>query len=431
MSSKNYSNNTEKFNGGSLVEWKLAKEAIELEAARQKCDYLITLDSTTVDSTGNVVETTFKRTRICEPGKEAEYAATKTQEKIKAVEDSTARMVARAKERLKDVARGASRKEERDKEVARIEDLCEVEVTKLRNAEDRIFHDTAADAKSYDMDLRQFNEDHAKVLSLLIKSLGPHPRNLIRLELRAQTPRAAWLKLHKSYTNEANTSAHLNAISTQMQQMKFDRKLTGSVDQHLGALDQLNSTLVDHGKGKSDGELMNYLIEAMRRSSDHALFKTAIDYITLVNIDREAALTMLRRVELNLQTEESLKGKTVIAGVRFGDAKVTRAEANAASGKPPKVNKRKRERAHAADAGPPAKQQKAAECSKCGGPHWAKECKVKNVVCSFCKKKDSHIEKYCYEKHPERRPAFWVPRAQAYAASDGSLDILQCKVRND
>ncbi|EFP09026.1 hypothetical protein CRE_22508 [Caenorhabditis remanei] len=73
-------------------------------------------------------------------------------------------------------------------------------------------------------------------------------------------------------------------------------------------------------------------------------------------------------------------------------------------------------------------------CYRCGGSHWAKDCKVKDVKCSKCGK-TTHIQKYCRTKQNEKHRGFDKKQVRSViigsAATPGSNRLYRNIMIND
>ncbi len=402
------------FNGGSIVEWAIARDTIELEADRQNCKkHLVCQPEDIVD--GVVVEATFVGERICPKGQERAFVEGQIDQQIAAV-----RAAAQAK-RLSIEAlvygNGVANALSRAKDLNAVDDREADDIAKLEQSKFKSTLDAEASGLRFDSELRQFDVDRAKAISILRKFLGPNPKNNIAKELSELRPRAAWRKLADIYASDAATASHLNNTTKLMSEMNFDKKF-GDVSEHMGLLDKLNETLIAAGRGKSDAELLNYLITAMERSKDGAMYKNALEILTVLNkSDRSEVLETLRAVELKAKSVAALKGSHTIAGARFGKADVV-AGANAASatkaGRNAKTTARRSKH-------PPGKEMVCVKCCKKG--HLGRNCKV-SVECSFCQK-TNHCDRFCWEKNPSLRPASLKANAAKVESEKTEKDITK------
>jgi hypothetical protein len=380
------------FNGGSIVDWIIIRDAIELEADRLSCKYQLAYQETDIVG-GAVLEAIFTGQRVCAKGQEQEFVDRSIDEQIEDV-----RLAAVAKRQRIDgtnygnTAAGAVQKE-KDRNL--VDDKESDDVNRLKQSKFKLVMDAQAGGARHDNDVRQFDADKAKAIGILRKFLGPNPKNNIAKELSELRPRAAWKKLSDIYASDAATAGHLNNTTNLMSGLIFDKKF-GDVIEHMGVLDRLNETLIAAGRGKSDAELMNYLLSAMERSKDGAMYKTTLDVLTVLNkLDRTEILEALRAVEQKAKNAAALKGNHTIAGARFGKADVAFAGAVAVG--------KKRKRAVANSAG----DSKAADivCFKCCKKgHRARDCTI-DIVCGFCNR-TNHCEDYCWEKDPSKRSSF-------------------------
>lgn len=327
MSSKNVSNEEKVFNGGSLVDWAIIADAIELEADRQYCKYqLVFSDADIVD--GAIVEETFNGQRICVKGFEHQFVGEQLNQLIASIRIGAVEK--RQRIQAKNYGNGAANMLQKEKDINAVTDKENDDVARLEQSRLKQVLDAQASGSRHDAELRQFEADRAKAITILRKFLGPNPRNNITRELSEMRPRAAWKKLHDIYANDAATASHLNNTTKLMSNMSFDKEY-GGANEHMGLLDKLNETLTAAGRGKSDAELVDYLIGAMERSKDGAIYKTALDVLTFSNrTSREEVLEAFRTVELKVKSAEALKGNQTIAGAKFGKADVVIAAAAAA-----------------------------------------------------------------------------------------------------
>ncbi len=408
------------FNGGSLVEWIICRNAILLEADRQNCRYQLVCENDDVVD-GAVMEAVFTGQRLCVKGQEQEFVDQSIDRQIEGV-----RQAAGAKrQRIEDLNYGAGIANVllKSKDLNAVTDKEADDVIKLEQSKLKLILDTQAAGNRYDLELRQFDGDRARAITLLHKHLGPNPRNIIATELAEQRPRAAWRKLLAVYANDASSAAHLNTTFNLMSNMQFDKKF-GDVEEHMGMLDRLNETLEAAGRGQTNGELLGHLIRAIERSADGIMYKTVLDvWSSLGKIkdeDRDPLLSALRTVEQKAKSAEALKGKRTIAGAKFSQADVAFAGA-AVEGKKKTTRRR-----------PKSKTEQAAvsvgksefTCNKCGKPgHKAKDCPAK--VCVFCKKL-GHLEEACWKKYPSKRPE----KFQANAAESVEKEKDLSKVKN-
>ena len=392
MSSK--SDKDEKvFNGGSLVDWLIIRDLIELEADRQNCKYQLVYGPEDIVG-DSVIEAVFIGQRICQKGQEQEFVEESVGQQILAVQGSAG--AKRQRIEALNYGVGPANALQRSKDLNAVDDKESEDVARLEQSKFKLVLDTQAAGARYDADFRQFGVDRAKAISILRKYLGPNPRNNISKELTELKPRAAWKKLADIYASDAANANHLNTTTKLMSELVFDLKC-GDVSEHMGVLDKLNETLVAAGKGKDDVELLNYLTSSMERSKDGAMYKTTLDVLSVIKTTkREDVLDALRTVELKAKAAETLKGKHTIAGARFGKVEF------AGSASSEEKNEKEKERVVARRTKPSITF--ANLCVKCcKTDHRSRECK-ENVVCGYCRK-TNHCEKYCFMKNPSLRSA--------------------------
>jgi hypothetical protein len=419
MSSKIDNNNDKIFNGGSLVEWIIVRDIALLEADRLNCKYQLVYSLEDIVD-GVVQEAAFSAVRICEKGQEAVYVDHILGQQIEAVRAAAG--LKRERIEALPYARNVDAQFEKQEKLNAVEDRLSDDIVKLEQSKHKTLLDTQAAGARFDAELRQFDGDRAKAIGILRKYLGSNPRNSVVRELAEQLPRAAWKKLTDLYENDVATGAHLNNTQNLMSNLQFNRKM-GDASEHMGILDRLNETLIAAGNGKNEAELVNYLISAMEKSKDGALYKTVLDYLTVVKMNRAEILEACRAIEQKAANAETLRGSRTLAGARFGKADVV-AGANAAikAGKNNKVTARRTNPGRK-----PSNGKSVVLCVKCCKPgHFARDCDV-DVECSHCKKK-GHCERFCWVKNPSLRPAIFNRPEKANAAQEVNAEKDLTKV---
>ena len=418
MSSKTDSKEEKTFNGGSLVEWILMRDIIELEADRQNCKYqLVYQPADIVD--GAVVEAVFPGQRICVKGQEREFVVTTVDQQIAAVRVAAGTKRQRIEALI--YGPGAAHALQKSKDLNAVDDKEEDDVAKLEQSKFKLELDTQAAGARYDNDIRQFDVDRAKAIGILRKFLGSNPKNNIAREISELRPRAAWKKLSDMYASDAATASHLNETTKLMSGLNFVKSY-GDVSEHMGLLDKMNETLVAAGHGKSDAELLNYLLSAIERSTkDGAMYKNSLEVLfVLKKTDRQEVLETLRAVELKAKSAEALQGKHTIAGARFGKADVAFAGSATASGK-----RKRRGTANAVDESSNLQELICFKCCKKG--HRARDC-TEHIVCGYCGR-GNHCEMYCWEKDPSKRPVFNRAHAALEEENEEHVDKDLSKVK--
>ncbi len=414
------------FNGGSLVDWIISCSLMELEADRSNCKYQLVCPAEDIVD-GFVLEAVFSGQRLCVKGQEQEFVDQTIDRQIESVREAAGAK----RQRIEDLnyGAGAANATQKGKDLNAAFDKEAEDVARLEQSKFKLVLDVQAAGNRYDQDLRQFEADRAKAITILRNRLGPNPKNHISAELTQMRPRAAYKKLHDIYASDAMTYAHLNSIHELMNNLIFDKKY-GAVSEHMGLLDKLNETLVAAGQGKEDGELMLYLVRAILRSKDGEMYAFTVNTWKatgkLTSADREPFLGALRTLEQEATSAEAIKGKHTIAGARFGKADVSFA-ASAEDKKSKKPNRRrtgpKKEQASVSVGKSDGKSGfPCRKCNKTG--HKTRDCNVM-VTCNFCKK-EGHMERFCWEKNPSLRPA---QSANAAASEEKEKDLSKVKAK--
>jgi hypothetical protein len=412
MSSKSESKEEKVFNGGSLVDWNIIRDVIELEADRQNCKHHLVYHLEDIVD-GVVAEAVFVGLRLCVKGQEQIFVDQAIGQQIIDVQIAAAAKTQRIE--ATNYGNTAAGLLQKTKDLNSAADKESDDIARLEQSKFKLLLDTQAAGARYDTEFRQFDVDRAKAISILRKFLGPNPKNNIARELTELRPRAAWKKLSDIYASDAATASHLNNTTKLMSGMIFEKKF-GDVSEHMGLLDKLNETLVAAGRGKSDAELLNYLTSAMEKSKDGAMYKTTLDVLSALNkSDRVEVLEALRNVEQRAKSAEALRGNHTIAGARFGMADVVFA-GTASTSQKSGYSARRSAKFTSGD-------KSVILCVKCCQTgHRARDCDV-HVVCNFCKK-TNHCEQFCWMKDPSQKPA-------RFKANTAQLDLEESDSEKD
>jgi len=207
-----------------------------------------------------------------------------------------------------------------------------------------------------------------------------------------------------------------------------------------------------NGKETTGREVTEKALKSLRPEIRKALegdvLKWAVDKCTLTNLEDDA-----RKVEDALHTRDLERAPQTLVKSLAGkvkDLSLSKPHPRPAEDSHPRRDRSPRRRddrrakgkgkskqAYAATAAPAKGSGFQGPCYNCGEiGHMKAECKKKpkggggpgrkpGAYCGHCKKRDSHTEDECWEKHPDKRPEKWrQPRPggaarPAYAAEEG------------
>ena len=388
-----------KFISTSAVEWNNFTRLFLAEADRQKCKQHFMLVGAETELDAEVEELVFSEERICEIGQEFNFAEAEKLVKIARVE---ANLVSQL-EKVVLAYPGAGNVGARAKEDLRLTENRDREVMNIENGHTKFKLDIVAAATSWDKKKQDFDEARAKAVTMLQTYLGSNHLNTIATFLNDPArPKVAWKWLSDRFAKETNTSGYLNEVTNKMGALVFNRA-NGNADHHMHYLEEQNTSLINHGCGKSDADLLNYLMDAMLRSKkDAETYRRVIDTIQ-VNCTRpyskDEAMNMFRSEERAIATKKELNGTTSASGgVQF---------AHAGTGNAGRTRNKKKAVTPSANAVPATEESVSGKkrkraCFKCGSTDHV-SC-YKDVTCSHCNRK-GHIVDYCFELHPEFRPS--------------------------
>lgn len=382
------------FNGEGVMNFEEFREALLIKADEKSCGQHFRWNPEDVLPDGSVPEERLLYERECARGMEEEFARATKDAQIARLDEVFQRKV----EAVED---GYNAGAERRKEIAKLSLKLIDDREAYENGFQKAVSDLRAATALFDKREKEFNDSRAMAIGLLNSWLGPNPLNKVHLRLRDVGPKNAWKILVDEYTNEANTTLYINTVTAMMQNLMFDPKL--KVEDHMGMLDKWNATLVRNGQGMNDSQLLNYLINCIRRSTK-ALpkYEKVIDNILNWNLTREAAMTMLVSSEHRQYNEAQLRGEvTNVQGAQFATVRAFAGAASASSQK----RKADGEGGHGNSKSPRgAKNSGSLKCYRCGGPHARKDCTEK-VFCKPCNV-DTHSEGCCWKTHPELKKKF-------------------------
>lgn len=398
MSGKN-ENKFWKFNLEGVIEFEGFSESLFVEAAKLGCDQHFRWKEEDVNSTDkSVPEEEFPHKRQCEPGQEEAYARIQKDAKLVRLKDKYDTQRRRAVK----VYTGTKLKEKKADLLNDYEDKKE----ELESGLEKSINDVKAACDLFDRKEKLFKDSKAQALALLNRWCGPSARSIIYHALNEGKPKNAWKMLVDYYDTESDTDIFLNSVVTMMSTLKFGKKL-GKVVDHMAFLEKLNTSLLRRGRPIHDGQLLQYLIEAMRRNTEAMkLYGPAIDNIFMENKTKKQAMELFIRIEHAKDAEAEIKGeKTNSAGAQFATVKAFAGTASARNDK-----KRKREQgAEKPDgaskgSGGAGRKKVKVKCFRCGGDHMRRGCTV-DVHCGTCDV-DTHADCVCWKAHPELMPDF-------------------------
>lgn len=391
----NNDNKKSPFNGEGVAEFDEFCDKFHVEADKRGCDQHFKWEAKEVSGVDNTVpEEVFPYIRPCAAGREEEFALEKKEAKLTALEVKFLRQVKRTKKLFK----GKDLGKEKRKAVAALLTKLEDDKAAIENGFDKTVHDLKSACDLHDRKEKLFMDARAQAIALLHQMLGDHPMSMIYLILKHVGPKNAWKRLVDIFDLESQTDLYLSSVTTKMGALVFSRKL-GKVSDHIAFLDKLNSALVRRGRPISDGQLMNYLIEAIRRDKDAlALYGEGIRSIFMENKPRHVAIALLTRIEHADEVNAEVMGKKInSAGAQF--ACVQGAFAGTASTSKGKSNGKRKSRVVEGKESGGADR----ECSRCGSKdHLRRNCE-EEVYCKPCNV-HTHSEKCCWKLHPEKIP---------------------------
>lgn len=400
MSRRNYGK--DKFNGEGVEEFEMFAEEFHVEAAKRGCDHHFRWTDEEVGEDNSVPEEEFVLTRPCPIGQEEATCLANKEANIAELNERRERQLAAINAGFTVAARRA---EERTKLIVK----CEDELGALNKGFLKTVMEMRSACDLHDKNEKLFLEQRAQAMSLLNQWLGPNPYNKIHNVLVDIGPKNAWKVLVDSYEAEASTDLYLNTVQTKMDTLVFSKGM-GKVADHMAYLDRLNTPFVKLRRPVADGQLMNYLYKAIKRSKDaQHIYGKAIDHIFMAGVTRIPALELLTRVEHEHESKAEINGdRPNTAGAQFAHAKAYAGTASAQQNK----KKRRAEDGGHSSGGAPAKKTATGSrkkyCIKCGGPHWKKDC-TETVFCKSCNV-DTHSEGTCFKLHPELIPAEFKKR---------------------
>lgn len=387
------SNDNKKFNGEGVAEFEEFVYNFHVEANKRGCDQHFTWKTEDVKADKSVPEEEFPYKRVCAAGKEEECAKEKLSEAHLSLDN-------KYKIQLEDVQAVfvGNVKLKREYE---LRSKWQDAKANLELGFDKTVQDLRAAGDLHDRKEKLFTDARAQAVSLLVQWLGPSPFGIIQIRLEKVGPKNAFKKLVDDYEAEAGTNEYLSTVMSRMSNLVFSDSLGGGkVSDHMGFLDKLNNVLVRKGKGINDGQLLNYLMDSIKRNKDAlTLYAKGIEHIFLDDKDRKSAIDLLIRIEHAHETEAEMKGKrTNFAGAQF--ARVQGAFAGTASASKDKSNGKRKSRAIEVKESGGAER----ECGRCGSKdHLRKECQ-EEVYCKPCNK-HNHSERMCWKQHPEKIPS--------------------------
>jgi hypothetical protein len=382
------------FNGEGVMNFEEFREALLIKADEKSCGNHFRWKPEEVQLDGSVPEERLLYVRECAPGLEEEFAVARKDALL-------ARLDQVYDLKVEAVEAGYVAGAERRKEIAKLDMKLIDDKELLENGLPKSVSDLRAATALFDKREKEFNDSKAMAVGLLNSWLGPNPLNKVHLKLRDIGPKNAWKMLVDEYTNEANTTLYINTVTAMMQTLVFDHKK--KVEDHMGTLDKWNATLVRNDKGMSSSQLLNYLIDSIRRSkAGMARYTKIIDNIMTWNLPRDQAITMLVSHEHREYNEAQLRGEATNAqGAQF--AKVREFAGAAAV----QTKKRKPESGGGGGSRKSPRGDKGPgglKCFRCGGSHLRKDCK-EEVFCKPCNK-NTHSEACCFKLHPELKEKF-------------------------
>jgi len=299
-----------KFNGEGVSDFDLFAEKLQQEAAKRGCENHFQWKEDEINTHGNVPEEVFLFTRKCAIGEEDDYAEQVKEAKIETLKETFETQLARLTELYK--------KDELKYKKADLETKLENDINVIENGFEDAVDKVKAACDLFDKKEKLFKETLAGAINLLNTWLGPNPRNRIWVTLRDHGPKNAWKQLVDGYNDESQTSEYLNNVTTKMSRLQFSKDL-GKVGDHMAWLDRQNEALVRRGRPISDGELLRYLIDAIKRDKDATeMFKDEIKHMYMDNLDRAASMALLIRTENSAAQDAEMNGRrTNSAGAKF------------------------------------------------------------------------------------------------------------------
>ena len=371
------------------------KEALQIKANEKSCGNHFQWRPEDVLPDGSVPEERLFYERECAPGMEEETARARKDAQVARLDEVFALKVAAVEDGYPAVA---ERRKEMSKLTLKLIDDKEL----LESGFSKAVSDLRAATALFDKREKEFKDSRAMAVGLLNSWLGPNPLNKIHLKMRDVGPKNAWKMLVDEYANEANTTLHATTMTAMMQNFVFDVKK--KVEEQMGILDKWNATLVRFNQGMTPAQLLNYLVNSIRRNKTaFQRYEKVIENILTWNLDREAAMNMLVSSEHRLHNEAQLRGEvTNVQGAQFATARGAFAGAAGAETK-------KRKPSDSGGGGGSRKSPRGSKsgtlkCYRCGGPHSRKDC-TENVFCKPCNV-NTHSEACCWNTHPELKEKY-------------------------
>lgn len=392
----NKSNDNKKiFNGEGVAEFEEFVDIFHVEANKRGCDQHFNWEPEDISKEDkSVPEEIFPYKRICDAGKEEEFARKKLDEKLQVLDEKYLSQLSG----IRKVYVG-NRKVDRKVKELELKTKWEDAKASLEVGFDKTVHDLRAACDLHDRKEKLFDDAKAQAVSLLYNWLGSSSFSTIQEKLKTHGPKNAFKVLVDLYAAEADSNQYLSIVLSRMSSLVFSSTLGGGkVSDHLAFLDKLNSVLVKKGKGLSDGSILGYLLDSIKRNKDAlALYADGLTSIFNEDKTRQEAIKLLTRIEHAHEVNAELSGKrTNFAGAQF--ARVQGAFAGTAS-----VNQAKGDRGKRKHDGGGKEGGGVRECSRCGSSdHLRKDCH-EEVFCQTCNK-NTHSEKCCWTLHPEKIP---------------------------
>ena len=287
------------FNGEGVSNFEEFRQVLLIKADEKSCGNHFRWKPEEVLADGSVPEERLHYARECAPGMEEAVATARKDALIARLDQGFALKVQAVEE-------GFNAGAERRKEMAKLNLKLIDDKESLESGFNKAVTELRASTALFDKREKEFNDSRAAAVGLLNSWLGPNPLNKIYLKLRDVGPKNAWKMLVDEYATEANTTEFINTQTAKMQTLFFNPKTAGRVEEHMSTLEKWNAPLVHCGQGMTQPQLLNYLLNAMRRNKTvFPLYEKAVDNIILWNLGRTEAMKMLVGVSIDSSMRRS------------------------------------------------------------------------------------------------------------------------------